>query len=118
MTSVEQELSAITRDDQQKMEGGNDIDDNGTVMPGALPEDKDDAIDDFDDFAEEQEEMADDEFGDFDDGFQEPEEIVEAETMDEGTSTPAPQPPTPSVVSIYTMIPSIPILIHDNSHYS
>lgn len=118
-TSVEQESSAITGDDQQKMDGDNDIDENSTAIPGALPEDEDDAVDDFDDFAEEQEEMGDDDFGDFDDGFQEPEEVVEAEAMDEGASTPAPQPPTPSVVSTpYTMISSIPILIHANSHHS
>lgn len=118
-TSVEQESSAITRDDQQKMDGDNDIDNNGTAMPGALPEDEDDAVDDFDDFAEEQEEMGDDDFGDFDDGFQESEEAVEVEAMDEGASSPAPQPPTPSVVSTrYTTIPSIPILIYDNSHHS
>lgn len=118
-TSVEQESSAIIGYDQQKMDGENNIDDNGTAMPGALPEDEDDAVDDFDDFAEEQEEMGDDDFGDFDGGFQEPEEVVEAEAMYEGASTPAPQPPTLSVVSTaYTMISPIPILIHDNSHHS
>ncbi|ODM18890.1 hypothetical protein SI65_05507 [Aspergillus cristatus] len=99
-TSVEQESSAITEDDQQNMDGDNDIGNNSTTMPGALPEDEDDAaVDDFDDFAEEQEDMGDDDFGDFDGGFQEPEEVVEAEAMDQ--STPAtPQLPTPSVPSL------------------
>ena len=96
-TSVEQKSSAIAEDDQQKMDGDNGIDNNSTTMPGALPEDEDDAaVDDFDDFAEEQN-MGDDDFGDFDDGFQEP-EVVGVETMDQSTPA-APQPLTPSVVS-------------------
>ncbi|EYE98020.1 DUF5102 domain-containing protein [Aspergillus ruber CBS 135680] len=111
-TSVEQESSAIIGYDQQKMDGENNIDDNGTAMPGALPEDEDDAVDDFDDFAEEQEEMGDDDFGDFDGGFQEPEEVVEAEAMYEGASTPAPQPPTLSVPPLidFDTIQSLPDL--------
>lgn len=76
-----------------------DIGNNSTTMPGALPEDEDDAaVDDFDDFAEQQGDMGDDDFGDFDDGFQEPEEVVEAEAMDQSTLA-TPQLPTPSVVS-------------------
>lgn len=92
----------MTEDEQQK-NSDNDFDDIGTTMPGALPEDA--AMDDFDDFAEEQEDMGDDDFGDFDDGFQEPAEAVEAEVMDQSTPVPAlQQPPTPSVVSTYSSI--------------
>lgn len=52
-------------------------------------------VDDFDEFAEEQE-MGEDDFGDFDDGFQEPEEIA-TEDINQA-STPQPTTP-PSIVS-------------------
>lgn len=90
-------------DDNQMMDNNelDDFDDNvdqvTITAPGALP--KDGGVDDFDDFAEEQEEMGDDDFGDFDDGFQEPSgEVAEVDAMDQGIAAPQ-QPPTPSVVS-------------------
>ena len=64
-------------------------------------------VDDFDDFAEEQD-MGEDDFGEFDDGFQEPEDIATEDTDQPST----PQPMTPlSVVSNHkpnTLVISIP----------
>ena len=95
------EAFPMAEDDKQKMHSSNDVDgvdDTTTTIPGALPDDEP-PIDDFDDFAEEQEDMGNDDFGDFDDGFQEPaEEVAEVEGMDQGTVTPQPQA-LPPVVS-------------------
>lgn len=55
-------------------------------------------MDDFDDFAQEQE-MDEDDFGDFDDGFQGPGEIAADEAMDEDSMRPQQPPTPPSVVS-------------------
>lgn len=58
-------------------------------------------VDDFDDFAEEQDEMGEDDFGDFDDGFQGPGEIAADEAMDEASMTPQQSATPPSVVSSF-----------------
>lgn len=55
------------------------------------------AGDEFDDFAEEQDEMGEDDFGDFDDGFQGPGEVAAEEAMDQGNMQPQ-QPTTPPPV--------------------
>ena len=96
-------FSTTDEDDNQMMDNNevdgfdDDIDQVTIAAPGALP--KNGAVDDFDDFAEEQEDMGDDDFGDFDDGFQEPSgEVAGVDAMDQGIATPQ-QPPTPSVVS-------------------
>lgn len=58
-------------------------------------------VDDFDDFAEEQDEMGEDDFGDFDDGFQGPGEIAADEAMDQASMTPQQPATPPSVVSSF-----------------
>lgn len=57
------------------------------------------AVDDFDDFAEEQD-MGEDDFGDFDDGFQEPSaDVTEDEFVEQNEVKPSQPPTPPSVVS-------------------
>ncbi|KAI9924764.1 hypothetical protein MW887_006620 [Aspergillus wentii] len=78
--------------DSNDDDAGN-VDTENATHPG--PSQDEAPMDDFDDFAEEQDDMGDDDFGDFDDGFQEG-EIADSENMDQGDVNP-PQPPPPSV---------------------
>lgn len=72
-------------------------------------------VDDFDDFAEEQEEMGEDDFGDFDDGFQGPGEVAADEELDQASMTPQQPATPPSVVSSFSTSVNLHGFVHTSS---